>query len=261
MSTVNPYAQGQSPYSSPLHRNNYNPNGALSGDGGGQYRSYISNPYQSQGQYGSNTAVAQQAYGGLENYSNIPQGQDMSTNAGKAAGVAGGISTGLQAIQTGVEIANDFKSTSEFDVDSVVRQDVYNPRTAPPVYMANETPFELSEGTGGRAALNYAGKGAATGAGIGTLVGGPIGTAVGAGVGLVAGAVTGAFKGRAAKKNREEFESKEEDRRLNYTNALERYYDIQNQSRQQGARREQLNQRGRNLVPSYGASIYGIGNY
>ena len=278
---TNSYAYGQSGLNSPLYANNYNPNAqytygqpfannGLQGMGlnnsqpaiqsQGYQSPYYSNPYQ-QVAPGTGSNVSS-AYANMHSRQNLGELEGSMPEGISGAKIAGGIQTGLQTVQTVADIAQDFNQASKFDVDKNIKYQQYHPRSAPPVYMSNETPQEISKGTGGRAALKYAGQGAAAGATIGSFFGGPLGTAIGAGVGALGGAVVGAFKGRAAKRKRNEFLKKEEERRANYTSALGRYYDIQNQSRLQGARQQQMNQRGGgNLTPAYNASIYGIGNY
>jgi len=175
--------------------------------------------------------------------------------------IAAGLGGAMQAAGTIANVASDFMGTSEFNVDDSIQQQTYNPRSAPPVYIDDVMPDEIAEGTGGRAALNYAGQGLSTGASIGSMIAPGIGTAIGAGIGAIGGAVTGALKGKQAKMKREQFESKRDEKRRKYSEALNNYYNIQNQIRTQEARQQQLNQRSQPIAPMFGANIYGIGNY
>lgn len=295
---TNSYSYGQSGYNNPLYANNYNPNQytygepfAGSGLQGlnmnyqqntiyGTTNSYsntpmYNNPYQYSGQagfqYGQQPNLYQSSFGPTNtgqgnpigeaeigsNAGDVNQGARSSATAGK---VAAGVGAAIQTAQTVYDVSQDYRQASEFDVNEALPYQQYAPRSAPPVYVKEEVPEEISKGTGGRAALKYAGQGAAAGATIGSLFG-PWGTVIGGAVGAVGGAVAGAFKGQKAKKKREEFERKQSEREAQYRAALGRYYDIQNQTRMAGAQQQQLNQRGQNIAPMYGASIYGFGNY
>lgn len=275
------YVNGQTGNNNPLYSNNYNPNqytygASYAGMGGVNYGNnqaqiqgnnqqqsntpYYQNQYQNQGQAGYQPGQQTSSYQNTGAFAQ-PQGDvEMSRGQVTAGKVAAGLGAGFQVAGTVADISQDLRATSKFDVNQSLPGQVYNPRSAPPVYTEQATPEEISKGTGGRAALKYAGKGAATGAAVGSLFG-PVGTLVGGAAGAIGGAIAGVFKGKKAKKKRAEFEKRQEQQREQYTTALTRYYDIQNQSRQQTARSQSLGQRGQNLAPLYNSSIYGISNY
>lgn len=281
----NSYAYGQSGYNNPLYANNYNPNQYVYGEpfaGSGlngmnlNYQQNViqgstspysstpmyQNQYQYSGQAGYNPGTQPNNYGEQEfNATGGQQGgwSNMSSSQ-KAGAVTQGVGAALQVAGTTADIVQDFKQTSKFDVEEALPNQQYHPRSAPPVYVKEEVPHEISKGTGGRAALKYAGQGAAAGATVGSFFG-PWGTAIGAGVGAIGGAIVGAFKGKAAKKKRKEFERRQAEQEAQYRSALGRYYDIQNQARVRQARQMQLNQRSQPTDVMYNASIYGIGNY
>lgn len=292
---TNSYSYGQSGYNNPLYANNYNPNQytygepfAGSGLQGlnmnyqqnviqGSINNYSStpmynNPYQYQGQAGFQYGEQPNQFGpaqtgtgsGAPNIGEAElqggQGAQGGGGAATAGKVAAGVGAAVQVAQTAYGISQDYRQASEFDVDKALPYQQYHPRSAPPVYVKEEVPAEIAKGTGGRAALKYAGQGAAAGATVGSFFG-PWGTVIGGAVGAIGGAVVGAFKGKKAKKKREEFERKQAQREAEYRQALGRYYDIQNQTRTSQAQQQQLNQRGQNIAPMYGASIYGFGNY
>lgn len=192
---------------------------------------------------------------GMPNGSPQPQG-------GGGPNALGVVTAGLGAIGTGMNIAQDYKQASQFDVEGYLPNQTYNPRSAVPVYQEMATPEEISEGTGSRAMMNYGGQGLQTGAALGAAFGGPagagVGAAIGAGIGLLGGALLGSKKGEEAAKKRAEFERRQDQQKKEYGKALNRYYSIQNTKRMEGARDMMTAQRGANLDPYFNANIYGF---
>ena len=213
------------------------------------------------GQQGSDDALAE-----------ISSFDPMAQNGGGGQGIGGGpaqggvnpqgampyVAAGLGAIQTGAEIVGDYRQTSRFDVEESLPGQQYNPYYQPPQYYEQQTPTEISEGTGGRAALQYGVKGAAAGAQVGTLIGGPVGTVVGAGVGALGGAIAGAFKGKKARELRGEFDQIQGEQYNDYLDADRRYGDITGTRKRAMAKAKSFSNRGVDTVPIYNSQIYGF---
>lgn len=168
------------------------------------------------------------------------------------------VAAGLGAIQTGIEIGQDYNQTNKFNVDEATMNDKYNPYYQPPAFMKQQTPEEISEGTGKRAALNYGMKGASTGASIGTLIAPGVGTLIGAGVGAAAGGVVGAFKGRRAEDLRAEWEQNQKDRFNKYLQADRIHGDVTGTHDRAMAKAKSFSERGINSTPIYNSHVYGF---
>lgn len=245
----NSYQYGQQGQYNPLYHNNYNPNSYSYGS-----------PYANNGLQGVDYSMIS---GGNNAYSSMGQaGSNPGAGLSSAVNIAG---SAVQAAGTTYEMVQDVNNIRDYDINKVLPGQVYNPRSAPPTYYEQETPDQISKGTGFRTGVKNAGKGAASGAALGAAVGSVvpgvgtvIGGAVGGAVGTVGGAVSGIVAGSKAKQKREEFEDRIDQQKRDYAYALNRYYDIQNTNNINQARRNMYDQRGQNLTPMYTAGVYGL---
>lgn len=180
-----------------------------------------------------------------DNYN--PNMQSGGNNFGGALTIAGQVGGAAMDMYSGIS------NIDQIDINQRMPNQVYNPRVAPPTYMAPQMPEEIMEGTGFRTGLQNVGRGAQAG----MAVAGPLGAAVGAGV----GAITGAIAGGKAKAKRRQFEKRKEMQKRQYGEALNRYFDIQNQQRQQLARQSLYGQRGQNVNAIHQGAMYGLNSY
>lgn len=200
------------------------------------------------------TGDAPEGYAEGQTPANNPLNKN-SFNAAGALGAAG------QVIGTGMEIAQGIQGTKNIDPSKAAGAYYNNNPYEMPTYTAPQTPEEIAKGTGGRAALQYAGKGASAGAALGSAIMPGVGTVIGGAVGALGGAAAGLAQGAIAKKKRQQFQTEKQKRKASYKKALNRYYDNYNKASMRQAQQYATNQRGQDLNSLYNANVYGLGNY